>query len=99
MCSLTQAARRPPPAGVFFSYEISPILVAHRETRQSFAHFLTSYAVLFVPCLAGLDIPSARTCAIVGGVLTVASILDSALFATQRSLKRGVDGHPNGKLM
>lgn len=31
-------------AGVFFSYEISPILVAHRETRQSFAHFLTSYA-------------------------------------------------------
>ncbi|KAH9997946.1 Sec1-like protein [Russula vinacea] len=67
--------------GVFFSYEISPILVAHRETRQSFAHFLTS------------------TCAIVGGVLTVASILDSALFATQRSLKRGVDGHPNGKLM
>jgi hypothetical protein len=69
--------------GVFFSYEISPILVAHRETRQSFAHFLTS------------------TCAIVGGVLTVASILDSALFATQRSLKRnaGANGHPNGKLM
>ena len=31
-------------AGAFFSYEISPILVAHRETRQSFAHFLTSYA-------------------------------------------------------
>jgi len=69
--------------GVFFSYEISPILVAHRETRQSFAHFLTS------------------TCAIVGGVLTVASILDSALFATQRSLKKsaGMNGHSNGKLM
>jgi len=69
--------------GVFFSYEISPILVAHRETRQSFAHFLTS------------------TCAIVGGVLTVASILDSALFATQRSFKKstGMDGHVNGKLM
>ncbi|KAI0004570.1 Sec1-like protein [Russula compacta] len=69
--------------GVFFSYEISPILVAHRETRQSFAHFLTS------------------TCAIVGGVLTVASILDSALFATQRSFKKstGANGHVNGKLM
>jgi len=69
--------------GAFFSYEISPILVAHRETRQSFAHFLTS------------------TCAIVGGVLTVASILDSALFATQRSFKKsaGMDGHANGKLM
>ncbi|KAH8998634.1 Sec1 family-domain-containing protein [Lactarius akahatsu] len=69
--------------GTFFNYEISPILVAHRETRQSFAHFLTS------------------TCAIVGGVLTVASILDSALFATQRSLKKnaGTNGHANGKLM
>ena len=35
-------------AGVFFSYEISPILVAHRETRQSFAHFLTSYVLSHV---------------------------------------------------
>jgi hypothetical protein len=45
-------------------------------------------------------IPANRTCAIVGGVLTVASILDSALFATQRSFKKGAgDGHANGKLM
>ena len=29
--------------GVFFNYEISPILVVHTETRQSFAHFITSY--------------------------------------------------------
>lgn len=29
--------------GVFFNYEISPMLVIHRETRQSFAHFITSY--------------------------------------------------------
>ena len=29
--------------GVFFNFEISPILVIHQETRQSFAHFLTSY--------------------------------------------------------
>lgn len=45
--------------------------------------------------------PANRTCAIVGGVLTVASILDSALFATQRSFKKGAgtDGHANGKLM
>ncbi|KAI0252355.1 endoplasmic reticulum vesicle transporter-domain-containing protein [Lactifluus subvellereus] len=68
--------------GVFFSYEISPI-IAHRETRQSFAHFLT------------------LACAIVGGVLTVGSILDSALFATQRSLKKSAatKGHVSGKLM
>ena len=28
--------------GAFFNFEISPILVIHQETRQSFAHFLTS---------------------------------------------------------
>lgn len=56
--------------GAFFNYEISPILIVHTETRQSFAHFLTS------------------TCAIVGGVLTVASLVDSVLFATGRVLKK-----------
>ncbi|KDQ25565.1 hypothetical protein PLEOSDRAFT_1057855 [Pleurotus ostreatus PC15] len=56
--------------GAFFNFEISPILVVHSETRQSFAHFITS------------------TCAIVGGVLTVASLLDSVLFATSRALKQ-----------
>jgi len=29
--------------GAFFNFEISPILVVHAETRQSFAHFITSY--------------------------------------------------------
>ncbi|KAH0586268.1 hypothetical protein H2248_007517 [Termitomyces sp. 'cryptogamus'] len=56
--------------GVFFNFEISPILVVHSDTRQSFAHFVTS------------------TCAIVGGVLTVASLLDSILFATTRAIKK-----------
>ena len=28
--------------GTFFNYEISPILIRHTETRQSFAHFVTS---------------------------------------------------------
>ncbi|EKM51738.1 uncharacterized protein PHACADRAFT_150385 [Phanerochaete carnosa HHB-10118-sp] len=72
--------------GAFFNYEISPILVVHRETRQSFAHFLTS------------------TCAVVGGVLTVASLIDSMLFATSKKLKKsgtsGLSaGYSNGKLM
>ncbi|KAG0701390.1 Sec1-like protein [Suillus ampliporus] len=56
--------------GAYFNFEISPILVVHSETRQSFAHFLTS------------------TCAIVGGVLTVAALLDSILFATGRKLRK-----------
>lgn len=33
--------------GVFFNYEISPMLVVHQETRQSFAHFLTSFVHFF----------------------------------------------------
>jgi len=69
--------------GAFFNFEISPILIVHSETRQSFAHFLTS------------------TCAIVGGVLTVASLLDSILFATGRALKKSntAPSGYSGKLM
>jgi len=76
--------------GAFFNFEISPILVIHSETRQSFAHFVTS------------------TCAIVGGVLTVASLIDSFLFATGRALKKansapsangGSGAYGGGKLM
>jgi len=64
--------------GAFFNFEISPILVVHTESRQSFAHFLTS------------------TCAIVGGVLTIASILDSVVFATSRALKKSSVGANSG---
>ncbi|RDB17990.1 Endoplasmic reticulum-Golgi intermediate compartment protein 3 [Hypsizygus marmoreus] len=64
--------------GAFFNFEISPILVVHSDTRQSFAHFVTS------------------TCAIIGGVLTVASLLDSILFATGRALKKSHGGSGTG---
>lgn len=36
--------------GAFFNYEISPIKVIHEETRQSFAHFLTSCVVFIHAC-------------------------------------------------
>jgi len=68
--------------GVFFNYEISPMRIIHAETRQSFAHFVTS------------------TCAIVGGVLTIAGIVDSLLFTTQQALtKRSGSSSYGGKLM
>ncbi|KIK95165.1 hypothetical protein PAXRUDRAFT_827283 [Paxillus rubicundulus Ve08.2h10] len=67
--------------GAFFRFEISPILVVHSETRQSFAHFLTS------------------TCAIVGGVLTVAALLDSVMFATGRKFKKAMGTNGIAKLM
>ncbi|KAL7064344.1 hypothetical protein AAHC03_05822 [Spirometra sp. Aus1] len=48
--------------GVFFNYEISPLLVKLTEERKSFLHFLTN------------------TCAIIGGVFTVASLLDAFIY-------------------
>ncbi|KAF8339744.1 endoplasmic reticulum-derived transport vesicle ERV46 [Cantharellus anzutake] len=69
--------------GAFFNFEISPMLVVHTETRQSFAHFLTSL------------------CAIIGGVLTIASILDSVVFNASQVLKKngGSSSSYGGKLM
>lgn len=46
-------------------------MVIHRESRQSFAHFLTS------------------TCAIIGGVLTIAGLLDSFVYAGRNRLRVG----------
>jgi hypothetical protein len=57
--------------GVFFNYEISPMLIIHSEYRQSLAHFLTD------------------TCAIIGGVLTVAGVIDSLLHGAQERLQKG----------
>ncbi|KAJ9114412.1 hypothetical protein QFC20_001555 [Naganishia adeliensis] len=54
--------------GMYINYEISPMKVILTETRQSFAHFLTS------------------TCAIVGGVLTVAGLIDSFIFSSRKKL-------------
>ncbi|KAL5109727.1 Endoplasmic reticulum-Golgi intermediate compartment protein 3 [Taenia crassiceps] len=48
--------------GVFFNYQISPLLVKLARERKSFLHFLTN------------------TCAIVGGVYTVASLLDAFVY-------------------
>lgn len=57
------------------------------ETRQSFAHFLTSSVLP----LTGIDVltnlsPECRTCAIVGGVLTVAGLIDSFIFSSRKKL-------------
>lgn len=56
--------------GLFFNYEIAPILVKISEVKQSFLHFLTS------------------TCAIVGGVFTVASLLDSFIYHSSCVLRK-----------
>lgn len=53
--------------GVFFIYDISPIMVKFSEKKKSLTYFLTSL------------------CAIVGGVFTVAGIIDSAIYQLTRS--------------
>jgi len=59
--------------GVFFMYELSPIMVKFTETRKSFAHFLTG------------------VCAIIGGVFTVAGLVDSLIYHSMRSLKKKIE--------
>lgn len=91
-------------SGAFFNFEISPILVIHQETRQSFAHFATSCVPDTLRPFNSLLTTLYRTCAVVGGVLTVASLIDSVLFAANRKLKKhggssGVTAYTNGKLM
>ena len=60
--------------GVFFIYDISPIMVKFTEKRQTLSYFLTSL------------------CAIVGGVFTVAGIIDGAIYHSGSMLKRGGSG-------
>jgi hypothetical protein len=63
--------------GVFFMYDLSPMMVTIKETRRSFLHFLT------------------EVCAIVGGVFSVASLVDGALYQGMRTLRKK---HELGKL-
>ncbi|KAF9088904.1 Endoplasmic reticulum-Golgi intermediate compartment protein 3 [Mortierella sp. GBA35] len=59
--------------GVFFNFDISPMMVIQREERKSFTSFLTG------------------VCAIVGGIFTVASIIDGAIWRAERTLKRKME--------
>ena len=56
--------------GVFFMYDISPMMIRVYEERRSFMHFLTG------------------VCAIVGGVFTVAGMVDSTLYHGLKSIRR-----------
>jgi hypothetical protein len=55
--------------GVFFMYDLSPIMIRLRERKRSLASFLTG------------------VCAIVGGVFTVAGLVDSFIYHGMRSLR------------
>lgn len=59
--------------GVFFNFEISPMLVTYTEQRKSFTSFLTG------------------VCAIVGGVFTVAGMIDSFIYSAEKKLKKKIE--------
>lgn len=59
--------------GIFFFYDLSPIMVDVEEQRQSFFHFLT------------------QTCAILGGVFTVAGMIDKVLYAGLQKLEQKIE--------
>ncbi|KAL5493242.1 hypothetical protein EMCRGX_G014389 [Ephydatia muelleri] len=59
--------------GVFFMYDLSPMMVQLTEHKKSLAHFLTG------------------VCAIVGGVFTVAGMVDGMLYHSTRALKKKVE--------
>ena len=59
--------------GVFFLYDLSPMMVQMTEHRRSLAHFLTG------------------VCAIVGGIFTVAGMVDGILYQSSRAIKKKID--------
>jgi len=56
--------------GVFFFYELSPIMVNFQEQTKSFSHFLT------------------QLCAILGGVFTVAGMVDKIVHSAVKQLEK-----------
>eukprot|EP00128_Syssomonas_multiformis_P010518 Colp12_sorted_trinity150504_noHs@32023 len=59
--------------GVFFMYDLSPMLVKFTERRQPLLHFLTG------------------VCAIIGGIFTVAGMVDAALYHSMKSIKKKIE--------
>ncbi|KAG9122488.1 hypothetical protein FRC07_001102 [Ceratobasidium sp. 392] len=51
--------------GVFFNYDISPLMVVHRETRQTFAHFVTSLCAVIGGVLTVVTIADSMVFAVI----------------------------------
>lgn len=59
--------------GVFFSYELSPLMVKYTQKSNSLSHYLVNI------------------CGIIGGIFTVAGLLDSIFHKVERQIKRKMD--------
>jgi hypothetical protein len=59
--------------GIFFTYELAPVMVKYSEKEKSFGHFAT-----------GL-------CAIIGGVFTVAGLIDKLVYTSSKIIQQKID--------
>ncbi|XP_050302567.1 endoplasmic reticulum-Golgi intermediate compartment protein 3 [Anthonomus grandis grandis] len=59
--------------GVFFQYELSPLMVKYTEKDRSLGHFLTN------------------VCAIIGGVYTVAGLVDTFLYHSIKMIQKKME--------
>ncbi|KAJ8958912.1 hypothetical protein NQ318_019681 [Aromia moschata] len=59
--------------GIFFQYELSPLMVKYTEKERSFGHFITN------------------VCAIIGGVYTVAGLLDTFLYHSLKLIQKKIE--------
>nr|CAH7743855.1 unnamed protein product [Callosobruchus chinensis] len=59
--------------GIFFQYELSPLMVKFTEKERSFGHFMTNL------------------CAIIGGVYTVAGLVDALLFHSIKLIQKKME--------
>lgn len=59
--------------GVFFIYDINPMMIQIKEFRKSFLHFLTGI------------------CAIIGGIFTVAGMIDAFIYQSNKALLKKID--------
>lgn len=59
--------------GIFFQYELSPLMVKYTESERSLGHFLTN------------------VCAIIGGVYTVAGLIDTFLYHSIKIIQKKME--------
>jgi hypothetical protein len=59
--------------GIFFTLDISPMLITYTEYQKPFSHFLTD------------------TCAIVGGIFTMAGLIDGLIYTAEKKLGKKMD--------
>ncbi|PNF20099.1 Endoplasmic reticulum-Golgi intermediate compartment protein 3 [Cryptotermes secundus] len=59
--------------GIFFSYELAPMMVKYTERQKSFGHCATNI------------------CAIIGGIFTVAGIIDSLLYHSVKMIQKKIE--------